>query len=172
MIDQQHDVGRLGRRCGAARAHCHSDVGSRKCGRVIDTVSNHHDAALLALGENEQDLLIGRQARTDAIETKPAGHTFGDIGAVAGGQEDPLDPLSAKPVEHSSDAVTQRVCHDQVSGHVSIDGDRNEHRSGSEGGPLARSSADASCHKVVASDQDFSTADRPDYALTWNLANF
>ena len=66
MIDQQHHIRRLGRGRRAARAHRDADIGGREGRCVVHAVAHHHHRAVLALGQDQQHLLIGRQVRPDA----------------------------------------------------------------------------------------------------------
>ena len=87
-IDEQDHVRRLGRCRRAARAHRDTDICSRQCRRVVHPVSHHHHRTVLPLGKHEQDLLIRRQLRPDAIKIKRFGHCLCNSVPVACRKED------------------------------------------------------------------------------------
>ena len=66
VIDQQDDIGGLRRGSRPARAHGDADVGGRQRRRVVDPVADHHHRAVLALGQDEEHLLVGGEVGTNA----------------------------------------------------------------------------------------------------------
>ena len=56
-----------------AAAHRDTHIGRRKRGRVVHAVAHHHDGPVLALAEDEQDLLVRRQPGPQTVEPKPLG---------------------------------------------------------------------------------------------------
>ena len=95
-VDQQHDIGRLGRGGGAPRAHGDAHIRRGQRGRIVDPVAHHHHRPVLALGEDQQNFLVRRQPGAQPVETEPLGHALGHVRAVAGGEQDASDPLTAQ----------------------------------------------------------------------------
>ena len=96
LIDQQHHVCGFGRRRSAARAHRQADIGRGERGRVVDAVADHHHRAACALGEHDLDLFLRLEIGADKSERQSACDELGNVGAVAGGENDALNAEPAK----------------------------------------------------------------------------
>ena len=57
VIDQQHDIRRFRRSGRPTRAHGNTDIRRRQRGGIVYAVTHHHDRAILALRQDQQDLL-------------------------------------------------------------------------------------------------------------------
>ena len=68
VIDQQDDIRGLGRGGRPARAHGDADVGGRERRGVVDPVAHHHHRAVLALGQDQQHLLVGGEVGPHGVE--------------------------------------------------------------------------------------------------------
>ena len=82
-IDEDHDIGRLGRRARAARAHGDADVGRRQGRSIIDAVADHQGRIEPLLACDGVDLVGGNAIGEHVVEVERGADRLGRVGAIA-----------------------------------------------------------------------------------------
>ena len=128
LIDEQHDVGGLGEAAAPARPwRCR--VGRRERRGVVDAVADHHDRAVLPLGQHGPRPSGPASARHARRRWRGRPRRLGDLAAVAGGQHDPLDPeRSAGPSSAAVPPAARRQARCARQPAVDGNGNRRPHR--------------------------------------------
>ncbi len=127
---------------------------------------------MFPLGEHQQHLLIRRQTGPQPVEAQPLGHALGDVCAVASGQQDARDPLAAQTVQHGTRSLAQRVGHDEVPGHVTVNCHCDKDRSGALGGVIGHHPPDPGRHEAVAADDHLAALHTPQDPFARDLSHF
>ena len=96
LIDENHDVRRLGRGAGPARAHGDADMSRRERRRVVDAVADHQGRAQRLLDRDRRDL-VGRIALGQhGIKVEGGADRLRRLRPVAGDHDDPRHPQGAQ----------------------------------------------------------------------------
>ena len=112
-VDDQHDVGGLGRGRRPASAHRDADVGGRERRRVVHAVADHDRQAELGLRPRPRRPCRPGRARPGPVDADRDPDGFGDVRVVAGDHHDAFDPRPAERPDHPRRVGADRVLEQQ-----------------------------------------------------------
>ena len=127
-VHDQHDVGGLGGRGRAARPHRHTHIRGGEGRRIVQTVADHHDDPLGALGRDGLDLLVGGALGQDPVDTERRTDGLGHVRVIAGDHDHAPDARTAQRTDHAGRVGADRVIDHQRAGHLAVDA--HEHARG------------------------------------------
>ena len=124
-VDHQHHVRSFGRRRRAPGSHRDPDVGRRERRRVVEPVPHHDDDAVLALGLDGLDLLVGGAFGQDPVDPEGSPDRLRHVRMIPGDHHDALDARSSERADHSRRIRSDRVVDHEGAGHLPVHADEH-----------------------------------------------
>ena len=156
-IGGQHDVGGLGGRRRAARAHRDTDRGRGQRGGVVDSVADHDGHRAFAFGAHRGDLVGRALLGVDLVEPEHGGDLAGRLGAVAGQHDQPVQPGGAQPPHGAGCVAAQRVSQQHRADRLAVDAHPRD-RGRVQAGPVHRRAGPARVDGVGGQFADLNPA--------------